>query len=84
MILVIIIVLYFSVNSDYQSVSQDVTFQPDAKRQCVKVPIVNDDDLENEERFTLSITTVNDRVNIEPDTTTVVITDDDGEPIGIN
>ena len=84
MILVIIIVLYFSVNSDYQSVNQDVTFQPDAKRQCVKVPIVNDDDLENEERFTLSITTVNDRVNIEPDTTTVVITDDDGEPIGIN
>ena len=61
-----------------------MTFQPDAKRQCVKVPIVNDDDLENEERFTLSITTVNDRVNIEPDTTTVVITDDDGEPIGIN
>ena len=71
-------------SSDYQSVSQDVTFQPDAKRQCVKVPIVNDDDLENEEQFTLTLTTVSDRVKTEPDTTTVVITDDDGEPILLN
>ena len=56
-----------------------MTFQPDAKRQCVKVPIVNDDDLENEEKFTLTLTTVSDRVKTEPDTTTVVITDDDGK-----
>ena len=68
-------------SSDYQRVSEDVTFQPNVTRQCVKVPIVNDDDLENEEQFTLTLTTVSDRVKTKPDTTTVVITDDDGEPI---
>ena len=64
---------------DYTSVSQDLTFQPGSERQCVEVPIVNDDDLENEEQFSVTITTEEDRVTLEPDSTTVIITDDDGE-----
>ena len=68
-----------SAPDDYTSVSQDLTFQPGSERQCVDVPIVNDDDLENEEQFSMTITTEEDRVTLEPDSTTVTITDDDGE-----
>ena len=72
-------VLCFAAPDDYTSVSQDLTFQPGSERQCVEVPIVNDDDLENEEQFSVTITTEEDRVTLEPDSTTVIITDDDGE-----
>jgi len=60
-------------------VSQDLTFQPGSDRQCVEVEIENDDELENEEQFTVTITTEEERVTLEPDSTTVAITDDDGE-----
>ena len=40
--------------------------------------IVNDDELENEEEFSLTLTTGEDRVNLDPNTTTIRITDDDG------
>ena len=43
--------------------------------------IVNDDELENEEEFRLTLATGKDRVNLDPNTTTVRITDDDGEEI---
>ena len=73
------IFLLCSAPDDYTSVSQDLTFQPGSDRQCVEVAIVNDDELENEEQFTVTITTEEDRVTLEPDSTTVTITDDDGE-----
>ena len=41
--------------------------------------IVNDDELENEEEFSLTLTTGEDRVNLDPNSTTIRITDDDGE-----
>ena len=40
--------------------------------------IVNDDELENEEEFSLTLTTGEDRVNLDPNTTTIRIRDDDG------
>ena len=71
--------LLCSAPDDYTAVSQVLTFQPGSDRQCVEVAIVNDDELENEEQFTVTITTDEDRVTLEPDSTTVTITDDDGE-----
>ena len=47
----------------------------------MNVSIVNDDELENEEEFSLTLTTGEDRVNLDPNTTTIRITDDDGEAI---
>ena len=46
--------------------------------------IVNDNELENEEEFSLTLTTGEDRVNLDPNSTTIRITDDDGEEIVIN
>ena len=41
--------------------------------------IVNDNELENEEEFRLTLTTGEDRVNLDPSSATIRITDDDGE-----
>ena len=73
--------LSFSVPGDYFSVSQDLTFSQSSSRECVNVSIVNDDELENEEEFSLTLTTGEDRVNLDPDSSTILITDDDGKKI---
>ena len=78
---VMVLIFFFSVPSDYSSVSQDLTFSQSSSRECVNVSIVNDDELENEEEFRMTLTTGEDRVNLDPNTTTVRITDDDGEEI---
>ena len=76
--------ILLSVPSDYSSVNQGLTFSQSSSRECVNVSIVNDDELENVEEFKLTLTTGEDRVNLDPNATTVRITDDDGEEIVIN
>ena len=49
--------LCFAAPDDYLSVSELLTFQSGSERQCVEVDIVNDDELENEEQFTLTTPT---------------------------
>ena len=73
--------IIFSVPGDYTSVSQDLTFSQSSSRECVNVSIENDNELENEEEFSLTLTTGEDRVNLDPNTTIIRITDDDGEEI---
>ena len=73
--------LSFSVPGDYSSVSQDLTFSQSSSRECLNVSIVNDAELENEEEFSLTLTTGEDRVNLDPDSSTILITDDDGKKI---
>ena len=41
--------------------------------------ILNDDELESEEEFSLTLTTMENRVRLDPDSTTIRITDDDGK-----
>ena len=50
----------------------------------MNVSIVNNNELENVEEFSLNLTTGEDRVNLDPYTTTILITDDDGEEIVIH
>ena len=71
--------ILFTAPDDYVSTSSDLTFSQSSSRECVNVSIVNDDELENEEEFRLTLTTGEDKVNLIPDSTTVRITDDDGE-----
>ena len=71
--------LSISVPSDYFSVRQGLTFSQSSSRECVNVSIVNDDELENEEEFRLILTTGEDRVNLDPSSTSIRVTDDDGE-----
>ena len=73
--------LSFSVPSDYSSVSQDLTFSQSSSLECVNVSIVNDNKMEDEEEFSLTLTTTKARVNLDPNTTTIRIADDDGEEI---
>ena len=47
-------------------------------RECVEVEIVNDEELENVEEFMMILTTVEERVNLDPDESTVRIVDNDG------
>ena len=71
--------LCFAAPDDYLSVSELLTFQSGSERQCVEVDIVNDDEVENEEQFTLTTPTEVNRVTLEPDSTIVIIRDDDGK-----
>ena len=50
----------------------------------LSVSIVNDNELDNEEEFSLTLTTGEDSVNLDPYTTTIRIADDNGEEILIN
>ena len=57
------------------------TSDPSTHRQCFNVTIIDDDNLEDTERFSFNLTLVGDStvpVNVIPDVSTVEITDNDG------
>ena len=58
--------------------NQDVTFQPGSTRECEDVTIRDDNVAEDEEDFELQLTTEQDNVIPNPDSTTVNIEDDEG------
>ena len=68
-------------SSDYQSVTQMLTFGPGNKQSSVTIPIVNDNIDETIEQFFITITLVTTDVNVEisPEQTTIQINDDDGD-----
>ena len=65
--------------SDYTSVSMDLTFNSGTTNQTVMIPIVGDNVVESTESFTVSLTTGDSAVTLNPSTTTVTIQDDDGD-----
>ena len=54
-------------------------FAPGEKEKIVSVPIVDDGVLEGEEMFSATLTTDNPRVTIFNSSTTISISDNDGE-----
>lgn len=64
---------------DFLEVSEDLTFTPTEPRQCRNVSTEQDGDSENDEVFQFRLSTIQSGVNLEPDTATVVILDDDSE-----
>ena len=54
-------------------------FAPGEKEKVVSVPIVNDNDLEGEEMFSATLTTDSPRVTLFNSSTTISISDNDGE-----
>ena len=68
--------------SDYTSLpSTTVTFDSCDTRQCVSISITNDNKVEMEERFNVSMSRtvgLDDRVELERVMTTIEITDTDG------
>ena len=70
-------------SSDYTTVSMDLTFSAGNTNQTVMIPITGDTVEEGTESFTVSLTTGDSAVMLNPSTTTVTIEDDDGKFFGI-
>ena len=66
-------------SSDYTSVSMDLTFNSGTTTQTVMIPIVGDNVVESTESFTVSLTSADSAVTLNPSTTTVTIQDDDSK-----
>ena len=67
---------YFVAPADYDKTIQDLTFDGSTDRNCVTIPIVNDDALEATESFTASLTTSDPAVILNPDLARVDIFED--------
>ena len=57
----------------------DLTFNAENTNQTVMVPIIGDNEVEGAESFTVSLTTGDSAVILIPQTTTVIIQDDDSK-----
>ena len=65
--------------SDYISVPTELTFNAENTNQTVMVPIIGDNVVEGTESFSVSLTTGDSAVMLIPQTTTVIIQDDDSK-----
>ena len=71
--------LSHAVGEDYQQVSVVLTFGEDSERSCVQIELVNDTIFEGPENLTVVLTTLEDAVTLLPNTTQILIRDDDSE-----
>ena len=55
-----------------------LTFDGSNTRECSEVPITDDNIYEDDETFSVTLTTGDEDVTLEPDSGVVTITDDDG------
>ena len=74
--MITVFVNYYTASVDYGASTQDLTFDGSTGRQCVTVPIINDDNLEDTESFTASLTTSDSAVTLNPDLARVDIFED--------
>ena len=65
--------------SDYISVPMELTFNAENTNQTVMISIIGDNVVEGTESFTVSLTTGDSAVMLIPQTTTVIIQDDDSK-----
>ena len=68
--------------SDYTSTVMNLTFSSNVRRIVVRVPILQDSNIEGTEQFRASLSLVQSNgiyVDVSPDQATVDIIDDDGE-----
>ena len=84
--MITVFVNYYTAPADYGETIEDLTFDGSTGRECVTVPIINDDILEDIESFTASLTTSDSAVTLNPDLARVDIIEDpnDGKNKTIN
>ena len=68
---------------DFTTVSQSLTFSPQALTQCIQVVILQDNISENPEIFNVLISSDDPDVKLSSPSTSVTITDDDSVTIGL-
>ena len=66
-------------SSDYTTVTMDLTFNAGTTNQTVMISITGDTVVESTESFTVSLTTGDSAVTLNPSTTTVTTEDDDSK-----
>lgn len=73
--------LTFLVQNDYSPLNDTILFQPDASGSplCISINIINDLTLENDEMFTVRLSSPDIDVIVESQNATVSISDDDGK-----
>ena len=64
---------------DYTTVTAQQTFQATVTQQCSSISIDDDTILENDEAFSVQLSTLDPDVNLTPSTATVTIENDDSE-----
>ena len=64
---------------DYVSTTVTLTFNGTSTTACTDISITPDDDYEGNEIFSVSLTTTDSNVTLNPDRGQVTITDDDGK-----
>ncbi len=70
-------------NKDYQLTTVQLWFSPSQEHQCLSITILDDTILESEEDFQATLTTVMERVTLDPDTTMITIADDDSKYLNL-
>ena len=68
----------FAASEDYNAITTELTFDGSNSRRCVEFTAFEDDVVDPNETFTVTLTGGND-VNLTPDTAIVTITDDVGK-----
>ena len=75
---VLLYMLYYADGDDYEVLQANLVFEPATTQQCRNISIVDDTALESDEVFSVNLTTVDLSVVLRPNTSTVVIIDNDG------
>ena len=71
--------LITAVNRDYEAVSQSLTFSATTSRVCFDTVTVDDDLLEDNETYRLTLTSDEPGLTLDPDMAVVTIVNDDGK-----
>ena len=74
----VITFLYFTVERDFEATTAQLTFSPIDSERCTAVSVVNDTILESDEEFTVELQTADQAVTLDPQSSVVIISDNDG------
>ena len=80
--MLLLLLLFVLDGSDYVSERVDLIFFPDEPQVCFNMTIIDDDDYEDSETFTVILDSMDEGVLIVSMEATITITDNDGESKG--
>lgn len=71
--------MYCTAGADFTEATVTLTYEPGEFLQCANISIINDIILEEDERFTIQLSTMDGDVNLVPLLAEIIISDDDGK-----
>ena len=73
----------FTAENDFENAAAQLTFSPTTSEMCIVIAIVNDSILENDEEFTVQLQTADEAVILDPQSSVVIISNDDGMKLAL-